>query len=224
VHANGKTIRVGTHGRSIWEANANILPVELTGLSATKTSKGTQLSWRTDSEIANSGFYVTRSYNYAAFERIGFVQGAGNSNSQRDYAFLDTMFAPGHYTYQLQQVDLDGTTHLSNMVDVSYGADAQVRLDQNYPNPFIASATPAGSTRIRYELADEDVVTLKIYSATGAVVKTLVNGATQSGGQQDAFWDGSDDAGLTVESGAYFYTLETASGARLSNKLIIVRK
>lgn len=224
VHANGKTIRVGTHGRSIWEANTNILPVELTGLTATKTSKGTQLSWRTDSEISNSGFYITRSYNYAPFERIGFVEGAGNSNTQRNYAFLDSMFAPGHYTYQLQQVDLDGTLHLSNMVDVSYGASAQVRLDQNFPNPFIASATAAGSTRIRYQLADEDVVTLKIYAATGAVVRTLVNHLTQAGGEQDAFWDGTDDAGTSVESGAYFYTLETASGARLTNKMIFVRK
>src|SRR5258706_11490355 len=34
VHANKTTIRVGTHGRSIYEGNVSILPVELTGLTA----------------------------------------------------------------------------------------------------------------------------------------------------------------------------------------------
>ncbi|HYM21177.1 MAG TPA: FlgD immunoglobulin-like domain containing protein [Candidatus Kapabacteria bacterium] len=224
VHANGKTIRVGTHGRSLWEANTNILPVEFTTFTATKTSKGTQLSWRTDSEVNSSGFWVERSFNYQPFVDVAFVNGAGNSTTEKSYSFLDTALSSGHYIYQLKEVDLDGSFHYSNMVDVSYGSASGLRLDQNFPNPFVASATGLGSTRIHYELPDDDVVTMNIYNSRGSIVRTLVDHTAQIGGEQDVFWDGTDASGAAVSSGVYYYTLETTSGGRLVNKMVYITK
>lgn len=223
VHSNKITIRVGTHGRSIWEANVNILPVELTGLTASRTSNGTQLIWRTDSERGNSGFWVQRSYNYQQFVDVMFVVGSGTTNTEHDYSYLDTMKSSGRYTYRLKQVDLDGSEHLSNTVDVAYGSSAKLRLDQNFPNPFLLSSA-IGSTRIHFELPDNDIVTMKLYSTEGALINTLLDHSEQSGGEQDVFWNGTDASGSPVASGVYFYTLETASGSRLSNKLIFITK
>ena len=225
VHANKVTIRVGTHGRSIWEGNVNILPVELEGLLATKTTTGTKLDWKTDSERSNSGFWVERSYNYRPFEDIYFQSGApgGNSNMQISYSYFDTKHDDGYYIYRLMQVDLDGSTHLSNIVEVHYGASlSALRLDQSFPNPFIISDSKVGSTRIRYELPDADQVTLKIYSISGATVRTLINHQQQAIGEQNAFWDGTDNNGIPVASGVYYYVLETASGGKLWKKMILV--
>lgn len=222
VHANKTTIRVGTHGRSIWEGNVNILPVELTGLTAIKTASGTNLVWKTESEHDDSGFWVERSYNYAPFEQLSFIAGAGNSNSERSYNYLDSKQDDGYYIYRLNQIDLDGSSHLSNIVEVHYGATSALRLDQNFPNPFIASEATTGNTRIRYELPDADEVTLKIYSVSGAVVHTIADHEQEAIGEQDKFWDGTDDHGTAVASGAYYYVLETKSGGKLWKKMILV--
>ncbi len=225
VHANKTTIRVGTHGRSIWEGNVNILPVELTGLVATKTTTGTKLDWKTDSERSNSGFYIERSYNYQAFEDLYFQTGAGNSNTEKSYSFFDPKTDGGYYIYRLNQIDLDGSSHLSNIVEVRYGATASaLRLEQSFPNPFFISDSKAGSVRIRYELPTSDEVTLKIVSVSGAVVRSLLDKQQQSVGEQDAFWDGTDNSGVPVSAGAYYYVLETKSGGKLWNKMLLVGK
>jgi photosystem II stability/assembly factor-like uncharacterized protein len=223
VHANKTTIRVGTHGRSIWEGNVNVLPVELTGLSAKKTLTGTNLDWKTLSEHDDSGFWVERSYNYGTFEQIAFIPGAGNSNTEKDYSYFDPKHDDGYYIYRLNQIDLDGSSHLSNIVEVRYGELASaLRLDQNFPNPFFAGDGAPGSTRIRYELPADDIVTIKITSVSGNTIRTIFDHVQQSAGEQNAFWDGTDNNGTAVAAGTYFYTLETASGGKLWNKLILM--
>ncbi|MEI8134702.1 MAG: FlgD immunoglobulin-like domain containing protein [bacterium] len=225
VHANKVTLRVGTHGRSMYEANVNVLPVELTGLSATKTSAGTSLAWKTASEHDDSGFWVQRSFNYQPFEDISFVQGAGNSSVERSYNYLDPKQDNGYYIYRLNQVDLDGSSHLSNIVEVRYGSDASaLRLDQNFPNPFNAAEADPGSTRIRFQLDAPANVTMKIYSTSGAVVRTLLNHEARSTDEQNVFWDGKDDLGIPVASGTYFYRLTTDSGGDLMKKMILLGK
>ena len=70
-------------------------------------------------------------------------------------------------------------------------------LYQNYPNPF----NPV--TTIRYRLAGECYVTLKVYDILGKEVVELVNGLEQ-GGEKSVIWNASD-----VASGTYFYRLST---------------
>jgi photosystem II stability/assembly factor-like uncharacterized protein len=224
VHANKVTIRVGTHGRSIWEANANLLPVELTGLTAIKTSKGTELHWKTDSEINSSGFWVQRSYNYSPFEDLTFVPGAGTSNTVRDYSALDTKTDAGYYIYRLKQVDLDGSEHISNTVDVTYGNMSALRLDQNFPNPFVLQVTATPSTRVRFYLPENEIVSLKIYNSGGAIVKTLISFELRASGEQNVLWDGTDGSGTPVASGEYFYTLETEHDGSMTKKMIVLQQ
>lgn len=219
VHPNKTTIRVGTHGRSIWEANTNILPVELSSLEAVKTSFGTELRWRTDSERGNSHFAIERSYNYAPFENIHEEPGQGSSSTPHTYFFLDPKRDDGYYIYRLRQVDLDGSEHLSNTVEVRYGSAARFRLDQNFPNPFIAAE---GATKIRFELPEDDAVSLRIYSATGQLVRTLLDNTQMRAGDRDVAWDGIDDNGIPAASGAYQFVLESPRFGTLWNKLVLI--
>jgi photosystem II stability/assembly factor-like uncharacterized protein len=224
VHPNKITIRVGTHGRSIWEANANILPVELTSLTAQRTLAGTSLSWATESETTNSGFKVQRSFNYAEFEDIAFVPGAGNSNIHRDYSYLDTKIDAGYYIYRLKQIDLDGAEHLSNIVEVRYGSDGTTRLDQNFPNPYILNATGASMTKIRFAIPTNDKATLAIYSITGDLIRTLLRSEELPAGEQIVNWDGKDENGGLVADGVYQYTLVLESGTKLWNKMVVIKQ
>lgn len=224
VHPNKITIRVGTHGRSIWEANANILPVELTSLTARRTLEGTALAWATESETTNSGFKVQRSFNYADFEDIAFIPGAGNSNIHRDYSYLDTKMDAGYYIYRLKQVDLDGSEHLSNIVEVHYGTDGTTRLDQSFPNPFVMSMSGSTTTKLRFALSTNDKATLSIYSSTGEHIRTLMRAVELPAGEQIVNWDGKDETGGMVADGVYQYILELESGTKLWNKMVVIKQ
>jgi hypothetical protein len=74
------------------------------------------------------------------------------------------------------------------------------RLDQNSPNPFNPRTT------IRFALPRADHVHLTIYSLDGRRVRTLIDGE-RAAGQHAVTWEGRDDAGRTVATGTYFYSL-----------------
>ncbi len=89
-------------------------------------------------------------------------------------------------------------------------------LFQNVPNPFNPETT------IRYSVAGPGGVTIRIYSAGGALVRTLVD-RYHASGRYSARWDGKDDLGRKLGSGVYFYKLETASGSREAKKLLMLK-
>jgi photosystem II stability/assembly factor-like uncharacterized protein len=77
------------------------------------------------------------------------------------------------------------------------------QLFQNYPNPFNPNTT------IPYSIAKRAEVTLIIYNSLGQKMRTLVN-AIQPAGEHETFWDGTNDQGVKVSSGVYFYRLNVA--------------
>ena len=90
-----------------------------------------------------------------------------------------------------------------------------VHLFQNYPNPF----NPV--TRIKFELPERGRVKLCIYAVNGQLVRTLVE-KNMAAGPHSIRWDGQDDAGRSVTSGVYFYSLVTPR-VRESRKMILLR-
>ena len=88
----------------------------------------------------------------------------------------------------------------------------------NYPNPFNPE------TWIPYRLATPAEVSLTIYTANGAVVRTLTLGHQPAGTYQSrsraAYWDGRNELGEPVASGIYFYTL-TAGEFNATRKMLI---
>jgi hypothetical protein len=89
------------------------------------------------------------------------------------------------------------------------------RLFQNAPNPFNPE------TMIKYSVGVSGPVTLRIYNAAGALIRTLVN-RPHAAGAHTARWNGTDDHGRRVGSGVYFYEIQ-ASGFRASKKLILLK-
>jgi hypothetical protein len=88
-------------------------------------------------------------------------------------------------------------------------------LEQNYPNPFNPTTT------IRYQLPEQGEVKLVVYNMLGQVVKTLVQ-TTQSAGTYIARWDGTNEVGISVAGGVYFYQLK-AGDFVVSKKMLLLR-
>ncbi|MGD8415389.1 MAG: T9SS type A sorting domain-containing protein, partial [Candidatus Latescibacterota bacterium] len=83
-------------------------------------------------------------------------------------------------------------------------------LDQNYPNPFNPS------TVIRYQLAQQGGVTLKVFNMLGQEVTTLVD-AEQAAGVYEVRFDASD-----LASGLYLYQLQ--AGDKLMSKAMLLTR
>lgn len=88
-------------------------------------------------------------------------------------------------------------------------------LSQNYPNPFNPSTT------IEFSLAFGQEVSLKVINLLGETVCTLLDGQA-SAGPNTVTWDGTDDDGVDVASGIYFYRL-SASEQTTTRKMMLIK-
>ena len=100
--------------------------------------------------------------------------------------------------------NLTGNGNISGIVPQRYN------LYQNYPNPFNPS------TIIKYDLPENEFVSLKIYDALGREVVSLVNNV-QEAGIHNAFWNAED-----FSSGIYFYKL-TAGEYYSTRKMMLIK-
>lgn len=113
-------------------------PVELLAFEARRVDEDlVQLSWETANEQNNLGFEVEISPEGVEFTAIGFVEGAGNSDTELAYTFPH-LNREGAY-YRLRQVDYDGSFTFSPIRYVA-GAVAPGKLDV-YPNPTTGMVT-----------------------------------------------------------------------------------
>jgi hypothetical protein len=187
----------------------NSIPVELTSFSCSIINEGVELQWVTATETNNSVFEIERSVENLAFNRIGFVPGAGTSTEKRAYSFVDQdLNAGSHYSYRLKQIDFDGSFSYSHIINLSLEIPVKYYLEQNFPNPF----NPA--TVIRYHIAEPGFVSLKIYDILGNEVMTIVEELKQPG-----IYDQVVNL-LSLSSGVYFYELEANSFIQ-RNKMLL---
>jgi len=191
---------------------AGPLPVELAGFTASLDGAGAVIAWTTLSETNNAGFEVERRLGGAAFQPIGFVDGAGTVTTPRDYRFTDRAlpFEAQEVTYRLRQVDVDGTMALSDEVRLRRGAPPALVIHGTYPNPARTSAT------VRYELPSAGPVRIALYNVLGQRVQTVVDAEQPAGRVEQMF----DTGGLA--SGVYFLRLETRDGVQ-TQRLSVVR-
>ncbi|MFH1843685.1 MAG: DUF1349 domain-containing protein [bacterium] len=96
-------------------------------------------------------------------------------------------------------------------------SDVAIRVTQLYPNapnPF----NPR--TRISFDLAQSERVSLKIYSIDGRLVDTLVDSSLPAGRYAE-FWSGTDSAGRRVASGTYLVHLVTPSKTQTRRMMLL---
>ncbi len=173
-----------------------VIPVELSALSAASDRNNVILKWSTATETNNQGFVVERKHkDNNEWIEAAFISGTGNSTEIVNYSYTDKALQIGQYIYRLKQIDFDGTFSYSPEIQVDVNAPEDFVLYQNYPNPF----NPV--TTIEFSLPVNAEVTVKIFTALGELVTTVVNGKAEAGYHKVSF----DASGLT--SGVYIYRI-----------------
>jgi len=219
--------RIDSFSRWTLGPNTLPLPVEMVSFAANVQGPEVNLHWQTSTEVNNYGFEIQRSVvsgqqsaisnhpnstqteSLTNWLKIGFVKGSGNSNSPKQYSFVDQNPTGGNnFDYRLKQVDNNGAYKYSDVIDVKV-VPAKYELFQNYPNPF----NPA--TTIKYAVAKAEHVTLKVYDEIGRELLTLVN-ENKAAGQYNATFDGSK-----LTSGVYFYRMEAGSFSAVKKLLLL---
>jgi hypothetical protein len=150
------------------------LPVEWLSFVAKANEHSVQLVWATASEDENKGFEVYRADESNNFNKIGWVNGGGNSSSILNYSFLDDKVQKNvMYYYRLNQMDMNGNVHFSPIVAVKLnGSKIKVAL---FPNPI------SEITQLHYELEENSTIKISLVNQLGEEVKTIKDGAQEAG-------------------------------------------
>ena len=88
-------------------------------------------------------------------------------------------------------------------------------VHQNYPNPFNPNTT------IKFDLPQNEKVTLTIFNLLGQKIKTVVARDFEAG-YHKAIWKGKNENGENVGSGIYFYQLKAGKNV-VNKKMILIR-
>jgi hypothetical protein len=195
-----------------------VVPVELKSFEVTPLANALRLEWATAMEINNKGFHVERRVKNTdeSWNTISFVQGAGTSNRDHEYAINDVDVKHDvTYEYRLRQEDRDGSVDYSwvregRLAGATTGSIAN-RLEQNTPNPV------SKSTSISFSIADGSAATLAIVDMYGNTVRSF-----NVSGNGSVNWDGRDADGTLVANGVYVYKLD-GNGFSISKKLTVTR-
>ena len=215
LRSDGSVRRDGWYVDDIGIIVYTIVPVELTSFTAVAGSKSVILNWSTATELNNLGFEIERAENKNLnWVRIGFVDGNGTSTDINNYTFIDDDPLTGTSYYRLKQIDYDGTFRVYDKVQVDFHSVTDYALEQNYPNPFNPSTT------IRYSIPVAGKVKLTLYNLLGSEVAVLVNEQQEAGNHTVQF--STDDSGVNLGSGIYFYTSNSGSFSQ-TRKMIVLK-
>jgi hypothetical protein len=187
------------------------LPVELVSFTADLSENEIVLNWSTATETNNSGWNIERKQLNHDWQKIGFVEGKGNSTTIQNYSFTDNDLTSTKYQYRLEQLDYDGTLSYSDVVEIEFNQlPEEFALYQNYPNPFNPSTT------INFGVPTSSFVNLSIYNSIGEKVATIVSEQIEAGVHSVQF------NASNLASGIYIYRL-TANNRIFTNKMLLIK-
>ncbi len=183
-----------------------VLPVELIEFKGNCNNGKTALQWTTATEENNSHFEVYRkdTENNSPWEKIGRVEGNGNSSAVIHYSFIDQ--APFYKNaYQLKQIDFNGAYEYSEIIAVDQCVQNTLGV---YPNPTKTNVN------IKYSSIIDGEAHLKLFDAKGVLILE----------KKEIVSFGNNTIYLSMENmikGSY--VLEVHSKGNLTKKIIVLQ-
>jgi hypothetical protein len=158
------------------------------------------------------------------YEKISSVQSpTGEPNSDVRYGdyinvdYLGNRIVPvwtdmrsGAYNQEIYSANIDLQTGVKQ---ISQTVPDNFELMQNYPNPFNPS------TKIKFNIKETGLVSLKVFDLLGKEITTLVNGNLQPGTYETQFPDNN----YRLSSGTYFYRLAVGENIISTKSMMLVK-
>lgn len=199
-HAGGRYLTQGFQQGDYIKFKGVSLPVQLINFDGYNKNGVNHLVWETASEINNAGFDIERMNANGEFQKIGYTEGHGNTNTLSDYALDDDKPLVGDNYYRLKQIDMDGHYTYSDVISL-YNGEAITTTVSVYPVPV----TDAVNVLIR-----------NVQNTSGALTITSVVGSVMYHSDIDVY-DGTTVQKVdmnTFAAGQYFLKVTTGSNTR----------
>jgi len=122
---DGATADFDASGNVTYVGNSSCvypLAVSLKSFNGHHASGSNHINWSTVSEENNDYFALYHSMNGKNFDRIGMVQGSGNTTTLMNYTFEHKSPEPGINYYKLESVDYDGTIHEKGVISIDFNS------------------------------------------------------------------------------------------------------
>ena len=195
----------------------NIAPEVPTGMGVLAMDNSIFLSWDISEAEDFQYFQLERSSTATGLDTTVIIELI--ENTYEDF----NVYSGTEYSYKLAAYDYAGNrsdfTEPVSAILLSIDPLSLIpnafALHQNYPNPFNPS------TQIRYDLPDNEFVSINIYDVKGRKIKSLIN-IYQEAGYRSITWDATNDLGQTVSAGMYIYTI-LAGEFRQTKKMVLLK-
>jgi hypothetical protein len=176
-------------------------PVHFSSFNANRRSSTVAISWTTDREQNNKGFYIQRN-DKGEWRNIALVFSAtedGNSTSELTYSYNDPNNTKGISQYRILQLGLDGNGRYTDIRIVKgLGQTGKLLV---YPNP---SATE----NVNIVFDDNTEKNVIVHDISGRLIKkysNVINNLVVQG----------------LKSGVYSFEVNDASGLKLTEKVVV---
>ena len=108
---------------------ASPLPIELISFTGERIKcNENSIKWSTASEINNDYFEINRSSDAINFNKIGEVNGAGNSTQILSYFFIDLNPPASLNYYRLKQIDYNGNNEISSIISIDNSCTVDLKV------------------------------------------------------------------------------------------------
>jgi len=179
------------------------LPVSLLTYDVRLTGNKVNTTWSTSTEVNNSFFSIERSSNGRDFIVIGNVNGAGNSTTNRTYAFTDAQPLLGTSYYRLSQTNFDGQREYMGVrrIENTSLKEFEVKTISGY----------AGKLILQINSSVDGVYQLSIVDMTGRKIKNEVLGINA----------GISTKEIYLNPGVYIWEVRNSKGDAMLQKVIV---
>jgi hypothetical protein len=121
------------------------------------------LQWKTASEQNTNRFSIQASTDGATWFEIGSVAAAGQSNTERNYSFIDKNASASNKLYRVVEYDQTGQPIMSSIVRSNCSLSGT--LVSLYPNPG------SGNSTLNITLQQGTRVNIQVLDARGSVLQ-----------------------------------------------------
>jgi hypothetical protein len=122
------------------------------------------LDWRTATESNNDYFTVERSANGLQWTEIARIKGAGNSNQELQYGYIDHANTSGNIYYRLKQTDYNG--------DFKHFSPIVVRCTTDQDSKITVSPNPTNGM-LYIDSGNDPILDAKLFSIDGRMLQQV---------------------------------------------------
>ncbi|MFQ6611003.1 MAG: T9SS type A sorting domain-containing protein [Fidelibacterota bacterium] len=164
-----------------------------------------------------SAVWISYINDYEIFLTVNGKYESGEGITFQYFDSQNQKYSDIYFSYTFSADQVIGTVDEPLILDIAGFVPLipeNFKLYPNFPNPFNPT------TEIRYNIPEDTYVQITVYNLEGRKIKTLVNEYLTSG-YKKVIWDSTNDNGIQVASGVYFYQMTAGSFSDMKKMVIL---